>query len=252
MIRTLVLAAAVAALASPALAQSLPPEVVGSWDISAASCARPGTSVSQIDIAPDRIDTFGGNALLREVERIGTATFAAGDFEQTEGAAEVEPRTREYFRLSQPEGPDRMRFVWKGVQAVDLVRCAEPTAAAETTAPSAPVPSDAPAHDGQLPIPLGLWVVAGTSCESPADAAWRVYDGAGLRGAASTRCEIDATQRQDDGSLLFSQFCTASHDGAISAVRDRITVTAPRRFTLVEGGEGEGQDFNWCGPRLTP
>ena len=238
--------------AAPSPARSLPSGVVGSWDVSLASCAAPGTSVSRIDIAPERIDTFGGNALVREVTRIGTATFAAADFEQLEGAAEIAPRTREYFRLSQREGPDRMRFVWKDVQTVDLVRCEVQIAAAPAPAPSEPVASDAPTFDGQLPIPLGLWVVAGESCESPANAGWRVYDGAGLRGASSSRCEIDAVQRQADGSVLFSQLCRASYDGSVSAVRDRITITASRRFTLVEDGEGAGQDFNWCGSRLTP
>ena len=43
-------------------------------------------------------------------------TFAAADFEQTDGAAEIAPRTRECFRLSQREGPDRVCFVWKDVQ----------------------------------------------------------------------------------------------------------------------------------------
>ena len=186
------------------------------------------------------------------VTRIGTATFAAADFEQLEGAAEIEPRTREYFRLSQREGPARLRFVWKDVQTVDLVRCEVQIAAAPAPAPSEPVASDAPTFDGQLPIPLGLWVVAGESCESPANAGWRAYDGAGLRGASSSRCEIDAVQRQADGSVLFSQLCRASYDGSVSAVRDRITITAPRRFTLVEGAEGAGQDFNWCGSRLKP
>ena len=237
---------ALACLALPARADTLPPEVTGSWDVSAEACATTGTTMSRIDVAPGRIDTFGGNALVREVTRIGAATFAATDFEQTEGAAEIAPRTREHFRLSQRDGPDRMRFVWKGVQTVDLVRCGARAAAAP------PGSSPAPGFDGQLPIPLGLWVVAGESCESPANAGWRVYDGAGLRGASSTLCEIDATQRQADGSILFSQLCTASYDGSVSAVRDRITVTAPRRFTLVEDGETEGQDFKWCGPRLAP
>ena len=232
----------------PAYAQSLPPELVGAWDVSAQACEATGTSVTRIDLASDRIETFGGNALVQEVERIGPVTFVAGDFQQLEGAAEIEPRTREYFRLAQRNGPDRLRFVWKDVQDVDLVKCSASTAGSMAADREA---AD-PAFDGQLPIPLGLWVIAGTPCESPANAGWRVYDGAGLRGASSTRCEIDATQQQEDGSILFSQLCTASYDGVVRATRDLLTVTAPRRFTLVEEGEGAGQDFNWCGPRLQP
>ena len=67
-------------MAGPALAQSLPPGLVGRWDVSQEACAASGTSVSQIDILPDRIDTFGGNAILREVEKIGDVTFVACDF----------------------------------------------------------------------------------------------------------------------------------------------------------------------------
>ena len=160
MIRTFALAAA--ALAQPALAQSLPPGVVGTWDVSDNACAAPGTSVSRIEVATDRIDTFGGNALVREVVRTGPVTFAAADFEQTEGAAEIAPRTREHFRMDQREAPDRMRLVWKDVQTVDLVRCGGAIAAAPT------------------PVP------------------------------------------------------------------------APRRFTLAENGDAEGQDFDWRGARMAP
>ena len=122
--RIVILAAVAACSVLPAFAQSLPPELVGAWDVSAEACAAPGLSVTQIDLSPDRIDTYGGNALVREVETIGASTFVAGDFEQTEGAAEIAPRSRQYFRLFRAEGPDRMRLVWKDVQTVGLFRCA--------------------------------------------------------------------------------------------------------------------------------
>lgn len=239
-------------LAAPAYGQSLPSSVVGVWDVSLATCAEEGTSVTQINIAPQRVDTFGGNAIIREVEQTGDVTFAAADFQQLEGAANVEPRERAYFRFDQSSEPDRMRFVWKNVQTVDLVRCETDA----TEGASAPSRSESPAtthpvFDGQLPIPLGLWVVAGTPCQSPANAFWRVYDGAGLRGASSTKCEIDAAERQGD-SIVFSQLCTASYNGEVAPTRDRITITAPRRFTIVEDSEETGRDFNWCGPQLHP
>ena len=254
MSRILLALAASTLLTLPAFAQSLPSDVVGAWDASPRACATTSTSMTRIDIAPTRIDTFGGNAIVREVERQGAVTFAATDFEQTEGAAEVGPRTREHFRFT-PTGPNAMQMIWKDVQTVDLVRCGArqvdagtvPTMPDETPA----LVSTEPTMGTRLPIPLGLWVVAGESCESPANASWRIYDDAGLRGASSSRCEIDATQ-QEGGSILFSQLWTATYDGAVRATRDRITVTAPRRFTLVEGDEGAGQDFNWCGPRMEP
>lgn len=239
-------------VAVPAFGQSLPRDLVGAWDVSVDACAAAGTSVTQIDIATERIETFGGNAILRQVDQIGDVTFAAGDFQQLEGAADIAPRERTYFRFDQRAGPDRMTFVWKDVQTVDLVRCGTSVSpdSAATALPEDPLPTT-PGYDGQLPIPLGLWVVAGSSCESPANAAWRVYDGAGLRGASSVRCEIDATARQGD-SIIFSQLCTASDDGQVEPTRDRIAITAPRRITLVEGGDAAGQDFNWCGPQLNP
>ena len=177
--RTLLALAASALLTLPALAQSLPADVVGAWDASAEACAGPG-SMTRIDIAPTRIDTFGGNAIVREVERQGAVTFAATDFEQTEGAAEVGPRTREYFRFT-PTGPNAMTMIWKDVQTVNLVRCGArqidagtvPAMPADTG--DAPVPvSTEPRMGTRLPIPLGLWVIAGEPCESPANAAWRV------------------------------------------------------------------------------
>ncbi|GLO79892.1 hypothetical protein [Sulfitobacter pontiacus] len=251
-VKHIVVALASLVPAVPAFAQSIPPGLAGSWDVSVEECAASGTSVTQIDISSDRIETFGGNAIIREVEQIGDITFVAGDFQQLEGAAEVEPRTRTYFRFDRRGGPDRMTFVWKDVQATDLVRC-DTSLSTDDDAASTPedTSSTTPEYDGQLPIPLGLWVIAGGSCETPANAAWRVYDGAGLRGASSVRCEIDAIERQGD-SILFSQLCTRAYDDKVDATRDRITITAPSRFILVEGEESSGQDFNWCGPQLHP
>lgn len=229
----------------PAFAQSLPPDLVGTWSISSEVCAASGTSITQIDVTPGRIETFGGNAIIREVEQIGPATFVAGDFQQLEGVADVSPRTREHFRFSRREEPDRMRFIWKGVLSDDLVRCSD----VDTDA-SAPATPAVPASGGHLPIPVGLRVLAGESYDNPANASWRVYDDAGLRGASSERCEINATERQGS-SIMFSQLCAASFDGSVQPTRDRLTITAPHRFTLVESDERPGQDFNWCGSELT-
>ena len=120
--RALLAFAALICVASPAFAHSLSSDLAGSWDVSRGACAAPGTSITGIRIASDRVDTFGGNALVREVERRGTVTFVAADFQQTEGVPELGPRTREHFRFT-PTGPDRMTMIWKDVQTVDLVRC---------------------------------------------------------------------------------------------------------------------------------
>ena len=156
-----------ATLALPAFAHTLPPEILGSWDVSAEACAAHGASVTRIDVAPGRIDTYGGNALVREVARIGAATFAAADFEQTEGAAEIAPRTREHFRFSQREGRNRMRFVWKDVKAVDLIRCDAAVAPPSTALSPAASDPRILTPDGEPPAPLGLRVIAGKCCGSP-------------------------------------------------------------------------------------
>ena len=160
-----------AGFASPALAPSLSPDLTGRWDVSRGACAASGTSMTAIDIATDRMDTFGGNALVREVERQGAVTFVAADFQQTEGVPELGARTREHLRFT-PTGPDRMTMIWKDVQTVDLVRCGRRAAANGTTgdapapapaAPAAPAPPRAsaggptePSRNGQPPIVLGL------------------------------------------------------------------------------------------------
>ena len=236
------LAAAVAlGLAAPAAAQSLPPEIQGSWDVSVEACRAPGTSMTQVDISADVIDTFGGDAAVREVERFGDVTFVAADYQQLEGVEEVAPRERAFFRLTQRGGPDRLSFRWKDVRTDDLVRCGAGPRAARTAAGASGDP---------LGIPVGLWVRAGTPCEAPANAAWMVYDGQGLRGAASTNCRIGAVLTSG-ARTEFEQVCTASYDGAEETVRGALERQAPRRFGLLEAGEPM-QDFNWCGPRLQP
>ena len=66
-VRTGVIGVAMISLAAPAFGQSLPNDVQGSWDASPGECRATGTSMMQIDITADTIDTFGGDAIVREV-----------------------------------------------------------------------------------------------------------------------------------------------------------------------------------------
>ncbi|MCQ0972201.1 hypothetical protein MLD63_17415 [Paracoccus sp. TK19116] len=66
-----------AILGVPAVGQSLPGDVQGSWDISTEECRTGGTSVTQIDITSDTLATFGGNAIVREIDRAGAVIFVA-------------------------------------------------------------------------------------------------------------------------------------------------------------------------------
>ncbi|UMA67416.1 hypothetical protein LVO79_21445 (plasmid) [Roseivivax marinus] len=251
-VRTGVIGVAMISLAAPALGQSLPNDVQGSWDVSPEECRATGTSMTQIDITADTIDTFGGDAIVREVERSGPVTFVAADFLQLEGAPVIGERERTYYRLTQRDGPDRLSVIWKDVQNVDLVRCGDATASsanasADGGSGDAPDETEAP-----LPIPTGLWVIAGDSCESPANASWRTYDGSGLFGSQSRSCEIVDVSRDSSNRYVIEQTCIATYDGSESTYRDTVEIQAPKRFGLIEDGETEMQDFNWCGPRLRP
>jgi hypothetical protein len=238
-------------VAGPLLAQDLPPDLQGSWDVSIDDCRRSGTSVTQIDISADTINSFGGDATVSEISGSGPVIFVAAEYLQVEGVEELGERQRVYFRLTQRDGRDKLNLVWKDVQTVDLVRC-DDNAAANDDAATAPEKDEVTdGEDSALPIPIGLWVVAGVSCDNPANAVWRVYDGRGLKGAQSTDCEI--TKVVKDGSrYIIDQTCVASYDGSRSSYQDSVEIQAPKRFGLVEGGETEMLVFNWCGSRLQP
>lgn len=240
----LLVVVAVFTLATPALGQSLPTNVLGSWDVSVEECRRSGTSMTQIDITPRKINTYGGDATVVEVERSGPVTFVAADYLQLEGAAEVGERERTYFQLTQGSGPDRLNFRWKDIQTVDLVRCSH-------DATERPTDESSAQDDSVLPLPTGLWVIAGDDCQNPANASWRVYDGRGIYGAASRSCEIDAVSTEGNRHIV-EQICIATYDGSETTHQDIVIKQAPRRFGLLEDGETNMQDFNWCGPRLRP
>ncbi|MDP5308553.1 hypothetical protein [Paracoccus spongiarum] len=234
-------------LATSGVAQSLPDTVLGSWDVSAEECRTAGTSVTQIDITPGTIVTFGGDAIIVDIDRSGPVTFVAAAYLQTEGAIEVGAREPAYFRLTQSEGRDRLSLVWKDVQAVDLVRCGADARAGIPRGRDADGSRDR--RDSLLPIPTGVRVIAGDDCQSPANASWHIFDGRGLYGAQSRRCTID-TVFPEGPRLTVDQTCTAARDGHRSTRRDHLTMEAPRRFSLVAEGEAAGQDFNCCGPDL--
>ncbi len=117
---------------------------------------------------------------------------------------------------------------------------------------SAPPPKDTPVDDqGPLPIPTGLWVVAGDNCDNPANASWRIYDGRGLHGAQSQSCEI-VDVSQDGRRYVIDQTCIATYDGSKAMYRDTVEILAPKRFGLTKDGESVMQDYNWCSSELQP
>lgn len=128
-----------------------------------------------------------------------------------------------------------MNFVWKDVQTLDLVRCDGNTASYDhaATVQQAAVTSD---ENGVLPIPAGLWTVAGEDCDNPVGASWRAYDGNGLVGAQCAMCEITNVV-QDGRRYTIDQTCVATHHGSRSSSRSSVEIQAPTRFGFLEDGE---------------
>lgn len=225
-------------LCQTAAAQSLPDSVQGRWDVSIEACNRDGTSTTQVDISAGRIVTYGGNAIVREVTETGLVTYVAADFLQLEGAAEVRPRERTFFRLTQRDSADRLNYIWKDVTEVDLVRCPQAADTFDETA-------------GVLPLVQGYYVVAGGFCDAAANASWRTFDGEGIYGAASESCVMRVLDREGD-LFVTDQTCIARHDGSEAQVRDIVRRRSKRSFLLLEDGETQAQAFEWCGAALRP
>jgi len=109
--------------------------------------------------------------------------------------------------------------------------------------------NDIPAADGAdpaapLPIPRGVYVLEGVSCDRPPNFAFRVYGRKGLSGSATRDCRFAI---EDRARNLFggSNSCVNTHDGSRTATALSVRVLGPERFRLAENGTIEG-DFRFC------
>ena len=158
----------------------------GGGGVSPASSCHGRTPVTRIDIASQRVETCGGNAIIRRSSR-SARPFAAVDFQQLEGVEDVAPRERIYFR-SDPERLCRAAYSPAVRLAVErqaprsICSDATPSRAPKQARPSLTGSSCAgedPVDEiGRLPI-LRVLVPSreGIACDPnayPSDAAWRV------------------------------------------------------------------------------
>lgn len=97
---------------------------------------------------------------------------------------------------------------------------------------------------GPLPIATGVYVRSGTSCERPANAQFRTYDGQGISGSATRDCRFDVADRQDN---LYGgdNSCIETYTGERTATSLSICVLKPETFRLAESGEIDGT-FTLC------
>lgn len=126
---------------------------------------------------------------------------------ETPGRAEATPSTSAKPRQTEAPIPHEM----SGPQ--------NPTAwlSAPEALPSANIPPGDPSSDA-LPLPRGVYVLAGSACEDPANAAIRVFDGRGISGSATRDCCIRPI-RIEGVRHAIEQSCVNTYDGSRSTER---------------------------------
>lgn len=97
----------------------------------------------------------------------------------------------------------------------------------------------------EVPLTPGVYVIEGTPCEAPANAAWRVWDGAGLSGSATEDCHADIISRQGNTYQL-SNSCVDTYNGERTPETLTMTVTDQVHFTV------NGQSFESCSSTQVP
>ena len=93
------------------------------------------------------------------------------------------------------------------------------------------------------PLQPGFYVMEGTDCDNPANAAWRYWTGEGLRGSATESCRLEVTERQGD-TYRVTQSCVNTYDRSRTSTDFTITVNDKTSFTI--GGTSPDQKFTRC------
>ena len=101
------------------------------------------------------------------------------------------------------------------------------------------------AAPGTIPLTPGVYVVEGTSCENPANAAWRVWDGQGLSGSSTRACRAEVLSRSGDTYRLRNS-CQNTYDSSRTDETLTITITDQVHFTT------EGAVFASCSTAQVP
>ena len=116
-----------------------------------------------------------------------------------------------------------------------------PTASASDAGPMEGTPV-VEADDGTynaLPLTPGVYVLAGTTCENPSNAGWRVYNGQGLSGSATRACRSTIVKQEGD-TYTIRNSCENTYDGSRTPNTVAVTIPDQVHFTL------NGQQFESC------
>lgn len=103
----------------------------------------------------------------------------------------------------------------------------------------------APLVPEQVPLTPGVYVLAGTTCANPANAAWRVWDGRGLSGSSTKACRATITAKRGDTYTLRNS-CEDTYDGSRTDETLAMTVTDQVHFSV------KGQAFESCSMAQVP
>ena len=95
-------------------------------------------------------------------------------------------------------------------------------------------PTPTSATPGTLPLRPGVYVLAGSRCKNPANAAFRIWTGRGLSGSATRACRAGVL-RQRGTAYRIANSCEATYDGKRSSENLAIDVLRRDRFRLDEG-----------------
>ncbi|RJY08839.1 hypothetical protein [Aurantiacibacter aquimixticola] len=119
----------------------------------------------------------------------------------------------------------------------------------EANSPSEPTESGAGPNEQPsaetIPLTPGVYVRAGTSCENPANAAFRVWDGDGLSGSATRDCRGTIVSH-DGNRYTIANSCENTYDGSRTTERLTMTVTDQVHFSIA------GSEFESCSMAQVP
>ncbi len=96
-----------------------------------------------------------------------------------------------------------------------------------------------------VPLTAGVYVLKGTSCETPANAAWRMWDGDGLLGSSTRNCRATVISQSGKDYRLRNS-CENTYDGTRTDEDLLMTVTDQVHFSV------KGQAFDPCSTAQLP
>lgn len=97
----------------------------------------------------------------------------------------------------------------------------------------------------QVPLTPGVYVLEGTSCQNPANAAWRIWDGKGLSGSSTKACRATIVS-QNGATYTLRNSCQNTYDGSRSDETLGMTVIDQVHYTV------KGRSFESCSMAQVP